>query len=90
MTSRRLYACRSVSWRLGGFGDDGCGGLERADNMESARSIFPVLISFANGSEAKIGESAGLPFEIEEVTEEDLDACEIWEDVGADWGNHHW
>ena len=59
--------------------------------MESARSNFPVLISFANGSGAKVGESLGHPFEAGvEVVEGDLDVCEIWEVVGADWGNHHW
>jgi hypothetical protein len=79
-----------VSWRLGGLGDGNRDGRERADNMESARSIFPVLISFGNESDAKVGESVGLPFEIEELMEGGLDVCEILQDVGADWGNHHW
>ena len=74
-----------MSWRLGGLRGGDRDGRERADNMESARSIFPVLISFGNGSDVNVGESIGLPFEIGEV----MDVCETWEDVGADWGNHH-
>ena len=78
-----------MSWGLGG--DDDRDDRERADNMESARSIFPVLTSFGNESDAKVGESVGLPFEAgEEVVEEGLDVYETWEDVGVDWGNHFW
>lgn len=67
-----------MSWRLDGFGDDDSDGRERADNMESARSIFPILISFGDGSDAKVGESLEHPFEIGvEVVEGGLDVYEI-------------
>lgn len=75
-----------MSWGLEWFGDDDRDGREQADNMESARSIFPVLTSGA-----KAGEGVGLPFETgDEVVEEGLDVCETWEDAGTDWGNHLW
>jgi len=74
---------------LRGFGDGDRDDRERPDNRESARSIFPVLVSFGNGSDANVGERVGLPLELgEEVVDEGLDACETWEDGGADLGNH--
>lgn len=77
-----------MSGGLEGLGDDDRAGREQADNMESARSIFPVLTSFGNGSDASVGESVGLPFEIgEEVVDEGLDERETCEDGG---GNHFW
>jgi len=72
----------------GEFGDGDRDGREQTDNMESARSIFPVLTSFDNGSGANIGGSVGLPFEPGEVVYEGLDVC--GEDDGADGGNHVW
>lgn len=73
-----------MSGGLEGVGDGDLDGRERADNMESARSIFPILTSFCNESDdANVGENVGLPFEVgEEVVGECLDEC------GDDWGNH--
>lgn len=79
-----------MSWGLEGLGDVDRDGRERAENMESARSTFPVLTSFGNTSDAKVGRSVGLPFETgEEVVDEGLEVCETWcGGGGADWGNH--
>lgn len=80
-----------MSGGLGALGDGDRDDRERPDNMESARSIFPVLTSFGNGSGVDVGESLGLPFETgEEVVDEGLDEGEPWEDGGAGWGNHFW
>ena len=65
------------------MGDGDRDGRERADSMESARSIFPVFTSFGNGSDVDVGERVGLPFEAgDEVVDEGLDEC------GVDLGNH--
>lgn len=66
-----------MSWGLEEIGDDGRDGREQAESKESALSILPILTSFVGGSDAKAGESAGLPFDPgDEVVEEGLDACE--------------
>ena len=67
-----------MSCELEEFGDGDRDGLEQAESRESARSIFPVLISFGGGSGAEVGESGGLPFDTGEgVTDEGMAVYEI-------------
>lgn len=66
-----------MSWELEETGDGDRDGREQAESKESALSIFPVLTSFGDGSDAKVGEGVEFPFELgEEVVDEGLDACE--------------
>jgi hypothetical protein len=59
------------------FGGGDLNGREQAESKESARSIFPVLTSFNDESNATAIEGVGIPFDAGEmVADEDLDACE--------------